>query len=371
MRTHLLRIMFDSAWRFSAEGNELYVGVGWFVVAWMLALLLSWMWLARRSARWLEAAFSVSFWLFVPAGLLMLHWVRPQWGLIEDGIPIFGYGFMMFVGFSLAAWRASVRVTQIGQQPEIIWDMLMWALVPGLIGARVYYLWRHGSPEFSAATGLQKLIAAISLWDGGIVFYGSVIGGIAGIVSFCRLQRIPIIPMLDVLAPSLLLGEAFGRIGCFLYGCCYGGACSLPWAVRFPPDSLTFQKMLEKGQVTPDDPATPLLHPTQLYSSLAAFLLAWGLSRAFQRRPFDGFVLCLFAILYPITRYLLELLRTDIDPFQSGLKDAQIFSLILLLTGGIGMYFFSRYRRLTQVPAGPVAQAARMNHSTISANRGY
>jgi hypothetical protein len=127
------------------------------------------------------------------------------------------------------------------------------------------------------------------------------------------------------MAPSLLVGEAFGRIGCFLYGCCYGGACSLPWAVRFPPDSLTFQKMLEKGQVTPDDPATPLLHPTQLYSSLAAFLLAWILSRAFQRRPFDGFVLCLFGILYPVNRWLLELFRTDIDPFRSGLKDAANF----------------------------------------------
>jgi phosphatidylglycerol:prolipoprotein diacylglycerol transferase len=163
--------------------------------------------------------------------------------------------------------------------------------------------------------------------------------------------------MLDVMAPSLLVGEAFGRIGCFLYGCCYGGACSLPWAVRFPPDSLTFQKMLEKGQVTPDDPATPLLHPTQLYSSLAAFLLAWILSRAFQRRPFDGFVLCLFGILYPVNRWLLELFRTDIDPFRSGLKDAQIFSLLLLLAGVSGMYYFSRHRRLTRIAADTAAPA--------------
>jgi phosphatidylglycerol:prolipoprotein diacylglycerol transferase len=357
MRTHLLRIVLDQAWRFSAEGNELYLGVGWFVTFWLLIMLLCWGWLVWRSVHWLEAALSVSFWLFIPVIAVTLYWLQPQWEPIEDGVPIFGYGFMMFIGFSVAAWLASSRVMQIGQHPDVIWDMMMWALIPGLIGARVYYLWRHGSPEFSTAVGLQKLIAAVSLWDGGIVFYGSVIGGAVGIVSFCRLQRIPIIPMLDVMAPSLLVGEAFGRIGCFLYGCCYGGACSLPWAVRFPPDSLTFQKMLEKGQVTPDDPATPLLHPTQLYSSLAAFLIAWILSRAFQRRPFDGFVLCLFGILYPVNRWLLELFRTDIDPFRSGLKDAQIFSLLLLLAGVTGMYYFSRHRRLTRIATDSAAPA--------------
>jgi phosphatidylglycerol:prolipoprotein diacylglycerol transferase len=359
MRTHLLRIVLDQAWRFAAEGNEFYLGVGWFVTFWLLATLLCWLWIGRHSGNWLEAALSVSFWLFVPAAAMTLYWLQPQWELLQDGIPIFGYGFMMFVGFSVAAWRASVRVTTIGQHPDIIWDMLMWALIPGLIGARAYYLVRHGSPEFATATGLQKLFAAIALWDGGIVFYGSVLGGAVGIVTFCRLQRIPIVPMLDVMAPSLLVGEAFGRIGCFLYGCCYGGACSLPWAVRFPPDSLTFKKMLEKGQVTPDDPATPFLHPTQLYSSLAAFLLAWILSRAFQRRKFDGFVLALFAILYPVNRWLLELLRTDIDPYQSGLKDAQIFSLLLMLAGIAGMYYFSRHPRLTQTAASPDNSARR------------
>ena len=348
MRTHLLRIVFDQAWRFSASGNELYVGVGWFVAVWLLATFLAFLWLGRQSKDWLNAAFSAGFWLFVPAVALTLFWLRPNFEFINTGVPIFGYGFMMFVGFSTAAWLAGHRVRSIGQPPEVIWDMLMWALIPGLIGARIYYLLRHGSPEFASSTGFRKLIAAIALWDGGIVFYGSVIGGAVGILAFCRLQRIPMIPMLDVMAPSLLVGEAFGRIGCFLYGCCYGGECSLPWAVRFPTDSLTFKKMLEKGQVTPDDTATPLLHPTQLYSSIAAFVLAWFLSWCFRRRRFDGAVLCLFAILYPISRWLLELLRADIDPYSSGLKDAQIFSLVLMLAGAAGMYYFSRHPRLTK-----------------------
>jgi phosphatidylglycerol:prolipoprotein diacylglycerol transferase len=348
MRTHLIKIVLDNAWRFAAIGNELYVGAGWFIIAWLLLTLLAWLVLGWQSKDWVESAFSAGFWLFVPVVIFTLYCFQPNYEFIHDGIPVFGYGTMMFVGFSVAAWLAGYRVTAIGQHPDIIWDMLMWALIPGLIGARMYYLIRHGSPEFETSTGLQKLFAAIALWDGGIVFYGSVIGGAAGIIAFCRLQRVPVIPMLDCMAPSLLVGEAFGRIGCFLYGCCYGGPCSLPWAVRFPPDSLTFKKMLEKGQVTPDDLATPLLHPTQLYSSAAAFLMAWLLGRYFRRRPFDGAVLSLFAIIYPISRWLLELLRADITPYKSGLKDAQIFSLLLLLAGILGMYYFSRHRRLTQ-----------------------
>lgn len=146
MRTHLLRIVLDHAWRFSAEGNELYLGVGWFVTFWLLAMLLGWAWLVWQSCHWLEAAFSVSFWLFVPTVMLSLYWLQPQWEWMSEGIPIFGYGFMMFVGFSVAAWLASNRVMQIGQHPDVIWDMLMWALVPGLIGAGVLSLaaWQPG-----------------------------------------------------------------------------------------------------------------------------------------------------------------------------------------------------------------------------------
>ncbi|MFM7925793.1 MAG: prolipoprotein diacylglyceryl transferase, partial [Planctomycetaceae bacterium] len=152
---------------------------------------------------------------------------------------------------------------------------------------RVYFLLRHGHPAFSAAVGFQKLIAAVALWDGGIVFYGSVIGGMAGIATFCRLRKLPLVPILDVLTPSLLVGEGFGRIGCFLYGCCYGRACSLPWAVQFPPDSLTFGQLVMKGLLDPQAQSTMPLHPVQLYSSAAAFVLAGILAWYFRRRPFD------------------------------------------------------------------------------------
>ena len=153
--------------------------------------------------------------------------------------------------------------------------------------------------------------------------------------------------MFDVLAPSLLIGEGFGRIGCFLYGCCYGKACEQPWAVRFPPDSLTFKKLVENGVIGQDAAETISLHPTQIYSSVAAFVFAGILAWFFRRRPFDGAVMCLTSILYPISRYVLETLRGDIDPGALGLKDAQMMSIGLMITGIIGMYYLSRHPKLT------------------------
>jgi len=342
--------MFDSAWRFDAAGNELYVGAGWLILIWTLAVCIFSVRVYRTEGSLTEALFSAGFWLTIPAGFLGLLLLQPNLGVVRDGIPVFGYGFMMFVGFSAASWLAARRIRLIGVDPDVIWDMLMWALIPGLTGARVYFLLRHGHPAFSAAVGFQKLIAAVALWDGGIVFYGSVIGGMAGIATFCRLRKLPLVPILDVLTPSLLVGEGFGRIGCFLYGCCYGRACSLTWAVQFPPDSLTFGQLVMKGLLDPQAQSTMPLHPVQLYSSAAAFVLAGILAWYFRRRPFDGAVMCLAAILYPISRAGLESLRADVAPFSLGLKDAEIFSLLLVAAGICGMYYFSRRRHLTGRP---------------------
>jgi len=347
MRRVLLRFVFDNLWQWQSVGNELHVGAAWLMLLWVASVVIGFGVLLRITKDVKEAGAAAGFWLILPLVLLALGIVKPNIGLVNDGIPVFGYGFMMFIGFSSATWLASRRVLSIGQPPEVIWDMMMWALIPGLIGARIYYLVKYGGPVLAKAQGFEKLVAIVALWDGGIVFYGSVIGGIIGVTAFCLRRRISPVAMLDVLAPSLLVGEGFGRIGCFLYGCCYGKACDLPWAVKFPPDSLTFVKLAQEGVISGDAASTIALHPAQLYSSFAAFFLAGILAWYFRRRPFDGAVICLTSILYPISRYLLETLRGDISPGALGLKDAQVFSIVFTIIGVVGMYYLSTHRRLT------------------------
>jgi len=350
MRKVLLRFVFDNIWQWQSVGNELHVGAAWLMLLWIGIVCVALGVLYHQSKNFLESAVSAGFWLIVPAALLAV-WLFDL-PISKSGIPIFGYGMMMFVGFSSATWLASRRVRRIGQPSDVIWDMMAWALIPGLIGARLTYLLQNWNQVFGGKQGVQLIIATVALWDGGIVFYGGVIGGIVGIVIFCRRRNIRSLAMFDVIAPSLFVGEGFGRIGCFLYGCCFGRACDLPWAVQFPPDSLTFEKLVERGTVEPDAAATIPLHPTQIYSSLAAFVLAGILAWYFRRRPFDGAVLALAWILYPINRYILETLRDD-EPGRLGtdFTFSQLMSMALVISGAGAMYYFSRQRKLTKAEA--------------------
>ena len=346
MRKVLLRFVFDNLWQWQAVGNELHVGAAWLMLLWVAIVLLVFGVMYATSKKAAESAMSAGFWLIVPAALAAAWFFKLP--IVKTGIPVFGYGLMMFIGFSSATWLATRRVRLIGQPPEVIWDMMMWALIPGLIGARTIYLMQNWNQVFARKQGMDLLLAPFALWDGGIVFYGSVIGGIVGVVIYCKRRGINPLAMFDVIAPSMFVGEGFGRIGCFLYGCCYGKACDLPWAVRFPPDSLTFEKLAPQGRILENPLSTIPLHPTQLYSSFAAFTLAGILAWYFRRRPFDGAVLALGWIIYPINRFILESLRDDEAPrLGTNFTFSQLMSIGLLITGIGAMYYFSKRAKLT------------------------
>ncbi len=352
MRKVLLRFVFDNLWQWQSVGNELHVGVAWLMLLWVAIVGCAFFMLYRRTKHAGESAMSAGFWLIVPAALGAIGFFKPDIAIAKSGIPVFGYGLMMFVGFSVATWLASRRVRAIGQPPDVIWDMMMWALIPGLIGARAIYLVQNWDRVFAGKQGQDYLLAFVALWDGGIVFYGSVIGGTIGILIYCQRRKINAIALLDVIAPSLFVGEGFGRIGCFLYGCCFGRACDLPWAVQFPPDSLTFEKLVERGTIPSDALMTIPLHPTQLYSSFSAFVLAGILAWFFRRRPFDGAVTALACMLHGINRFTLETLRDD-EPARwgTGLTFSQLVSIGLVISGICAMVWFSRRGKLTRTSA--------------------
>ncbi|MCA9063710.1 MAG: prolipoprotein diacylglyceryl transferase [Planctomycetaceae bacterium] len=357
MRKVLLRFLIDDLWRWQSVNNELLIGAGYLLLFWLVAVaivaLVTW----RQTGDTKQVVSATSFWLVIPAAIIAIRILDLP--VARSGVPVFGYGFMMFIGFTSASWLASRRVQRVGLPGEVIWDMMMWALVPGLIGARVIYLLQHSDRVFQGRNGIENLISLIALWDGGLVFYGSVFGGIVGVLLYGYRRKISPLLLLDVIGPSMFIGEGFGRIGCFLYGCCWGRACSLPWAVHFPPDSLTFNQLSHRDPpgILPDASATIGLHPTQLYSSAMAFLIAGALAWAFRRRTADGMVLAMGLILYPINRYILETFRDD-EPGRLGTSQtfSQLVSVALLLAG-IGMlFYFRRYGRLTPfVNSSPAA----------------
>ncbi len=134
----------------------------------------------------------------------------------------------------------------------MIFALAFWMILPGILGARIVYVteyWQRDFwPVYEATQSVRALIfAVVNIAAGGLVVYGSFIGGMIGLALFWLRYRIPLLATADLIAPSLLLGLALGRIGCTLNGCCYGGPCDLPWKVTFPWSSPVHQDEVEKG----------------------------------------------------------------------------------------------------------------------------
>ncbi len=257
--------------------------------------------------------------------------------LVEPhGIPVFGYGLMMFVGIVSATLFAVYNAKKLGVEKDTILDMLMWLVVPGIIGGRLFYIiQKHNEHGILKGKSLPEvLFALVNLPDGGLVFYGAIMGGLLGFLVFCRRQNLNILKMGDIILPSVFVGLGFGRIGCFLFGCCFGGTCSLPWAVQFPKGSVPYLAQIGSGYITSDAATSLPLHPTQIYSSLTAFMLATVLMLYLRHRPYNGSVVAIGWVMYPIARFIIEILRNDeLGQFGTGLTISQNISVVLFGTG--------------------------------------
>lgn len=169
------------------------------------------------------------------------------------GLPIRGYGSMLLLGVASAVGLAIYRAKRRGLSVEWVSNLALWCIIPGMIGARAFHVieyWPiHYGPLWKTAGPIAGLMAIVNVAQGGLVVYGSVIGGLLGIALYAWQQRTRFLSILDLLTPCFLIGLAFGRIGCFLNGCCFGGVCELPWTVRFPAGSFAYLSQAEQGQL--------------------------------------------------------------------------------------------------------------------------
>jgi phosphatidylglycerol:prolipoprotein diacylglycerol transferase len=251
--------------------------------------------------------------------------------------PIYGYGTMVLVGFLLGYLLVIRGARREGIPPEKIQDLPIWMVLSGLLGARLFYFIQFYSEEFSSG----RWTRLFRIWEGGLVFYGGLILGASAFLLYCRRHRLPVLPMLDVMAPATALGLGFGRIGCFLNGCCWGKVCDAahPLAVRFPEGS-------PPALASPPSPEglSSWLHPTQLYSSANAFLLALLLWVIWRRRPAPGTVAGLLFLLYGLSRYSLERLRGDHAVGEGLSTVSQLISSGGILLG-VGLIVLARWGR--------------------------
>ncbi len=174
----------------------------------------------------------------------------------ERGIPVRGFGVMFMLATIAAVGLAAYRAWQVGIDPEIIYSLAFCMFIAGIIGARLFFIGqkliegqfpipRTESGDIDEWAALVKLF---SVTEGGLVVYGSVLAGVPAGIWYLRRRGLPLLPMADIIAPSMALGQAIGRIGCFLNGCCYGGVClTASYALTFPPGSGPYDHQSAKG----------------------------------------------------------------------------------------------------------------------------
>jgi phosphatidylglycerol:prolipoprotein diacylglycerol transferase len=279
------------------------------------------------------------------------------------GFAFHGFSLMMllacFGALGITFWRA--RRERI--DPDAVAGLAVWLISGGFIGARVMFLVQH--PE-----AVEHFSDVLKIWQGGIVFYGCIIGGLIGSVIYWIRHPFPFLAMADAVAPALALGSALGRLGCFLNGCCYGSTTSFPLALGFPAGSPPWVRHVEQGLISPLAEHSLPVHPTQLYSALDAFLLLGVLMWFYPRRRRDGEVMALLMVTYPIARFANECLRGDEGAILAGLSAAQAISVGLFMAGVATWIYLARLpqTRLADRIPGP-HPVAPCRHSLLSYSR--
>lgn len=232
--------------------------------------------------------------ILVQLGPLAIHW----------------YAMTMILAIVLGTFVASRYVARHGQDPNTIWDMLLWVLVPALVGARLYYVFIQ-SPRGPQGIEhyLSHPIEILQIWNGGIHIYGALIFGGIAVLLYMRVHKLPFSIYLDGVGLGLLLGQAIGRIGNFINQELYGPPTTLPWGLRIDsahrvppynnlslyPESVRFQ---------------PLFLYELLWDALGFVLLLW-ISRRFGKRLRNGDLFLMYLIWAPLGRFFIEFMRTD------------------------------------------------------------
>lgn len=349
------------------------------------------------------------------------------------GWPVPGFGLMLMAGFMLAIWWAVRRAIRSHANPDVILDCGFVAIIAGVVGCRAMYVIHYWDTQFAGRGNLlDTIFAIVDVRRGGLEFYGGFILCVIAVPVYLRLVRkVSIRWYLDIMAPSVMVGLALGRVGCFLNGCCWGGVCDAPWAVSFPFGSpaqrAQWEKMLPGAEVPKELLVTigpgvtmPIsresldaseeqvsklnaeakelrskvdelkakgdgaaaqrkaveqdldrnrvqfndlrdtmqrynltaaqieslahghrslpVHPTQLYSTITALLIALLMNAIYWRRTRDGQVILALLAVEPMSRWLLEVIRADNPIDTVGFTISQFLAIVLTLTGILGLF---------------------------------
>ena len=248
------------------------------------------------------------------------------------------YGPILMAGAVAAAFVARSMLRKMNKDPELVWDGLIWALVFGVIGARLYHVFTPSQTllalGYSTRYYLTHPLDILTTWRGGLGMPGALIGGVLGLYIFARRNKLNLAMILDAAAPGVALAQAIGRWGNYVNQELYGPPTDLPWGITIRPENrISGYEGFER------------FHPLFLYESLwnlaSFFFLTW-LWRKYGPRMKTGDLFFVYLITYPVGRFLLEFLRLDYVPLF-GVNFNQALMLVVAVLSGIILWL--RHRR--------------------------
>jgi phosphatidylglycerol:prolipoprotein diacylglycerol transferase len=274
------------------------------------------------------------------------------------------YFVLLIVGFTFAAVSGTLWAKRIGQDPDVIVDLSLAMLIAGVGGARILHVFVDGffwdyvhlctnpslvdlhlskaecaRPDYNGLWDASQAIcvaretdcfAWAKFWNGGLTFYGGLIGASIAAWFLLRRDRFPFWKAADMAGTTIPIGLGIGRLGCLLAGCCFGTETHASVGLVFPSRSPASEWQAQHGALASKALASMPVHPTQLYESAAALAIAaFCLLYVHGRKRYDGQVFLTFVGLYSIARFLVEFVRSDDRGGVSFLSTSQLIGLAL------------------------------------------
>ena len=257
------------------------------------------------------------------------------------------YGIILMAGALAAAVLAERQARKAGLDPERVWDCLIWVLLAGVVGARIWHILTP--PQSMVEAGittryyLTHPLDMLAVWRGGLGIPGAVIGGVLALFIYSRKHHLSFGAWVDVAAPAVALGQAIGRWGNFINQELYGMPSDLPWAIRIAPENRL-----------PGFESFERFHPLFLYESLWNFInlgVLLAISAKYRERLQAGDLFLIYLIIYSVGRFFLEFLRLDPSPV-AGIDINQLAMAVVALASAVILILRHRRKAVLAAPAG-------------------
>ena len=234
------------------------------------------------------------------------------------------YGVIVVLSFFLGLWLSTKEAKRKGLDPGLIQDFAFYALLGGIIGARIYFVLFSNPAYF-----LKNPWEILAVWHGGIGIIGALLGGLLTTLWYCRRKKLSFWRFADTLAPGVALGQAAGVIACLLNGDSPGRPTDLAWAITYTdPRAMA--------------PLNIPLHPVEIYEMVAYFLVFLLVWQTREKYKTGDFALLTYVVGYGAARFAVEFFRGNPAILAWGIPAAQVFSVVLILIAVAGFYMLGK-----------------------------